>query len=126
MPASNHRRKRQTRREAGTQSQRPRAVRGGSAAGATNDWRSNLVNLRTITAGGATLLALTLAPSAHATVQVLPDGSAVCNTASQNWQGGSLSISSADPQGALHFDSQLRAMKDQGAGLYNAALQSRA
>src|SRR5947199_9576110 len=88
----NDRRQRQTRREAGTQSQRPRAVRGGSAAGATNDWRSNLVNLRTITAGGATLLALTLAPSAHATVQVLPDGSAVCNTASQNWQGGSLSI----------------------------------
>src|SRR5439155_1572105 len=38
----------------------------------------------------------------------------------------SLSISPKDPQGALHYDKDLRAMKDQGVGLYNAAMQSRA
>jgi len=87
---------------------------------------TNGVNLRILPAAAAAALTLALAPAAHATVQVLPDGYAVCNTASQNWQGGSLSISTKDPQGALHYDKDLRAMKDQGVGLYNAALQSRA
>jgi len=89
---------------------------------------TNGVNLRILPAAAAAALTLTLAlvPAAHATVQVMPDGYAVCNTASQNWQGGSLSISTEDPQGALRYDKDLRAMKDQGAGLYNAALQSRA
>jgi hypothetical protein len=84
------------------------------------------VNLRILPAAAAAALALSLAPAASATVKVLPDGMAVCNTASQNWQGGSLEISPTDPQGALHYDKELRAMKDQGVGLYNAALQSRA
>jgi len=87
---------------------------------------TNGVNLRILPAAAAAALTLAFAPAAHATVQVLPDGYAVCNTASQNWQGGSLSISPKDPQGALHYDKDLRAMKDQGVGLYNAAMQSRA
>ena len=59
------------------------------------------MNLRTITAGGAALLALTFAPAAQATPPALPDGSAVCNTASQNWQGGTLDVASPASVGLM-------------------------
>ena len=85
------------------------------------------MNLRTITAGGAALLALTFAPAAQATPPALPDGSAVCNTASQNWQGGTLDVASPpDPQGALRYADELRPKKNNGVGLFNAAMHSRA
>jgi len=86
------------------------------------------VNLRTLAAAGAALLALAAAPAAQADPALtLPDGLSVCNTASQNWQGGDLVVdNSIDPQGALRYADNLRPMKTNGVGLYNAALHSRA
>ena len=83
------------------------------------------VNLRILVATGAATLAL--APAvANATPPSLPDGYAVCNTASQNWADGTLTVSPTDPQGFIHFDQDLRAKKNNGVGLYNAAMHSRA
>jgi hypothetical protein len=85
------------------------------------------VNLRTLCAATTAALSLALAPAAIAKPKAtLPDNLSVCNTASQNWQGGDLVVDESDPQGALRYEDELRPKKRNGAGLYNAALHSRA
>jgi len=81
------------------------------------------VNLRFLSASAAALALVV--PSTAAAKPATSDLS-VCNTASQNWQGGDLTVSDLDPQGALHYDDQLRPKKDNGVGLVNAAMHSRA
>jgi hypothetical protein len=84
------------------------------------------MNLR-ISAATAAALALSITPAAFAKAKdPAPEGVFVCNTASQNWQGGDLSVSVDDPQGALRYSDDLRAKKSNGAGLVNAAMHSRA
>ena len=82
------------------------------------------MNLR-LTAATTAAIALSFAPAASAKVQSAPAGVSVCNTASQNWQGGDLSVTD-DPQGYVHFDDNLRPKTNPGKGLYNAALHSHA
>ena len=50
-------------------------------------------------------------------------GTAVCNTASQNSQGGDMSVSSLDPQDAVHYTG---GMVVKSHGNVNAAMHSRA
>jgi len=84
------------------------------------------VNLRILGASAAALT-LAFAPAAHANAHdVTAAGLSVCNTASQNWQGGDLTVSALDPQGALHYSDDLRPKNDNGVGLVNAAMHSRA
>jgi hypothetical protein len=86
------------------------------------------VNLRNTTAACAALLALAAAAPAAQAKNVVVDNVFVCNTASQNWQGdqGSLVVSEADPQGALHYDDDLIPKWNTNPGLINAAAHSRA
>jgi hypothetical protein len=84
------------------------------------------VNLRISTAMTAATLALALVPAAYAKNTDAPASVSVCNTASQNWQGGTLVVAPEDPQGALRFADELRPKKDNGKGLVNAAMHSRA
>ena len=84
-----------------------------------------MLNLRN-TAAAAAALALALAPAAaQAKKAPVEEGTYVCNTASQNWQGGDLAVSDQDPQGYIHFNDNLRTKKV-NAGLVNAAMHSRA
>ena len=86
------------------------------------------MNLRNTTAACAALLALAAAAPAAQAKNVVVDDVFVCNTASQHWQGdeGSLVVSEADPQGALHYDSDLIPKWNTNPGLINAAAHSRA
>ena len=52
-----------------------------------------------------------------------PAGMAVCNTASQNSQGGDMSVSSSDPQDPVHYTDDMRVKSN---GNLNAAMHSRA
>ena len=79
------------------------------------------MNLRISTAGAvAALAALALAPAAHAK-NVFVDDVFVCNTASQNWQGGDLVALDEDPQTAMNYASGMRAKSH---GNTNAAMHS--
>jgi hypothetical protein len=82
------------------------------------------VNLRTLSAAAAAL-ALAIVPAAHAkqAKHELPEGMHVCNTASQNWQGGDLEVSPADPQGAHRYKDKLRKHHNVNK---NAAMHSQA
>ncbi|HEY3019897.1 MAG TPA: hypothetical protein VGJ32_06870 [Solirubrobacteraceae bacterium] len=88
----------------------------------------NVVNLRTAIAPAVAALALAIAPAAQADPDYSDTGWTVCNTASQNWQGPDYDniVSPMDPQGALRYDDELKAKKDEGEGLVNAAMHSRA
>ena len=86
------------------------------------------MNLRNTTVACAALLALAAAAPAAQAKNVVVDDVFVCNTASQNWQGdeGTLVVSEADPQGALHYDDNLIPKWNTNDGLINAAAHSRA
>jgi hypothetical protein len=82
------------------------------------------VNLRTLSAAAATL-ALAIVPAAEAkqAKHQLPADTHVCNSASQNWQGGDLEASPLDPQGPHRFPDKFRKHNNTNA---NAAMHSQA
>ena len=85
-----------------------------------------MLNLRNSAALSVAALSLAVAPAASAQpVTDIPGDVYVCNTASQQWRGGDLTVSDTDLQGFIHYETELRTKKVTD-GLVNAALHSRA
>ena len=85
-----------------------------------------MLNLRNSAALSVAALSLAVAPAATAQpVTDIPGDVYVCNTASQQWRGGDLTVSDTDLQGFIHYETELRTKKVTD-GLVNAAQHSRA
>ena len=85
-----------------------------------------MLNLRNSAALAVAALSLAVAPAASAQpVTDIPGDVYVCNTASQQWRGGDLTVSDTDLQGFIHYETELRTKKVTD-GLKNAATHSRA
>jgi hypothetical protein len=90
------------------------------------------INLRTIAAGGAAILALAGAPAAQAAVEVVAStnggapGVWTCNEAGAAFLGGSLNVLDVakDPNPPARFKYELKALPGKGVGLVLATEQS--
>src|SRR3954467_13818214 len=106
-------------------------MRDGSAAVVKRETRRSIVsigmNLRkalsSMTLALAMAAALIVVPFGAEAKTDAPAGTAVCNTASQNSQGGDMSVSSGDPQDPVHYSDDMRVKSN---GNVNAAMHSHA